>query len=261
MTISLITLGVIGAVAIIALLGLAHWAHTSAEKARTNGYDKGYGDAAWALSRDTARLEEQLARTGARLAQANREHDAMLQDADRRIAIYAGRSYTPDDLATLRRAVKQLKAAAMTFAKFPNQALIEQAQFAMTVAEQIEAMASRIEQQFDGNAPAALPTSHPEADATLLEVAAAATSLTNGKSWLVHGPEGCGKTRNAQAIADALGLTQIVDNWLPGQPVPLTKALVLTNQDGPHHPFTRRTLTFDQGMSLVAAKAKQEAAA
>ncbi|AVO56177.1 hypothetical protein C7A17_00135 [Ectopseudomonas mendocina] len=77
----------------------------------------------------------------------------------------------------------------------------------------------------------------------------------------MHGPEGCGKTKNAQAIAAALGLTEIVDDWQPGQPVPATKALVLTNHEGPHQPFTRRILTFAQAMQLVARHAQRGNAA
>ncbi|MCY1360545.1 hypothetical protein D9M69_471770 [compost metagenome] len=87
----------------------------------------------------------------------------------------------------------------------------------------------------------------------------AANVAPNGKSWLVHGPMRCGKTRHAQAIAAALGLSEIVDDWQPGMRAPTTKALVLTNSEGPFNPFTRRILTFEQAMSLVASK--QEAAA
>lgn len=256
MTVSLITLGVIAALAIIALLGLAALAYVNAQTARTSGYDQGYDDAKKAAVEYTTSLEEQLASAVGRLAKANRDIEAQLQDADRRIAIYAGRSWTRDELATLRRAEKQLKAAALTFAKFPNDALIEQAQFALTVGKQIEALAQRIEQQLDSNTPTALPNAQQEAEVALLEAAAFASGVPNGKSWLVYGPEGCGKTRDSKAIADALGLTEIVDDWQPGEDVPITKALVLTNHPGPHYEFSRRELTYDQAMSLVAAKAK-----
>lgn len=263
MTVSLITLAVIGALTIIALLGLAWLAYANAEVARTNGYDQGYGDAKTAFTEYTTSLEGQLASAVGRLAKANREHDQQLQDADRRIAIYAGRSWTREDLGALRRAEKQLKAAALTFANFPNQALIEQAQFALTVGQQLGVMAHRIEQQLNSNAPTAQPNTQQEAEVALLEAAAFASGVPNGKSWLVYGPEGCGKTRDSQAIADALGLTEIVDNWQPGDPAPITKALVLTNHLGPDFPpFYRRVLSYDQAMSLVAAaKAKQGVAA
>lgn len=267
MTISLITAGVIAAIVIIALLGLAAWARISAETARTNGYDQGYDDAKRAAADYTTSLEEQLTGAVGRLAKANREHDQQLQDADRRIAIYAGRSYTRNELTAIRRAAKQLKLAALTYNQLTTNQVLElsdQARHALTVCGELEQLAQRIEDQLEGNAPTALPNTQQEAEAALLEAAAFAAGVPNGKSWLVYGPDGCGKTRDAQAIADALGLTEIVDDWQPGAPAPITKALVLTNHLGPDHmPFSRRVLSYEQAMSLVAAKAnaKQGAAA
>ena len=267
MTVSLITLGVIAALAIIALLGLAALAYVNAQTARTSGYDQGYDDARKAAADYTASLEEQLSGAVGRLAKANRDIEAQLQDADRRIAIYSGRSYTRDELTSIRRAAKQLKLAALTYSQLTTNQVLElsdQARHALTVCGELEQIAQRIEDQLEGNAPTALPASQPEADAALLEVAAAAATITNGKSWLVYGPKGCGKTRDSQAIADALGLTEIVDDWQPGDPAPITKALVLTNHLGPDFPpFYRRALSYEQAMSLVAAKAnaKQGAAA
>lgn len=259
MTVSLITLAVIGALTIIALLGLAWLAFVNAETARTNGYDQGYGDAKTAFTEYTTSLEEQLTSAVGRLAKANRDIEAQLKDADRRIAIYAGRSYTRDELTTIRRAAKHLKVAALTYDQLKVAEILDlsdQAQRHLTVCGELEQIAQRIEDQLEGTAPTALPTSQPEADVALLEVAAISDNLTNGKSWLVYGPEGCGKTKNAQAIAAALGLTEIVDDWQPGDPAPITKALVLTNHLGPDHmPFSRRVLSYDQAMSLVAAKA------
>lgn len=262
MTVSLITLAIIGALTIIALLGLAWLAFANAKVARTSGYDQGYDDAKRAAAEHTSSLEEQLASAVGRLAKANRDIEAQLQDADRRIAIYAGRSWTRDDITLLKRGAKQLKLAAITYSEFAQANLADPARFALEIGSQLEQLAQRIVQQLDGAALTALPTSQPEADAALLEVAAAAARLTNGKSWLVYGPEGCGKTKNAQAIADALGLTEIVDDWQPGDLAPITKALVLTNDLGPDFPhFYRRALSFEQAMSLVAAKAKQGVAA
>lgn len=37
-------------------------------------------------------------------------------------------------------------------------------------------------------------------------------------------------------------------------PAPTTKTLVLTNSTGPFEPFSRRLLSFEQAMSLVASK-------
>lgn len=71
------------------------------------------------------------------------------------------------------------------------------------------------------------------------------------RSCIVHGPAGCGKSTNAQAIAKALGLSHIHDNWAAGAPVPLLDTLVLTDADNPAWYFNGRVLTFDQAMQLV----------
>lgn len=47
---------------------------------------------------------------------------------------------------------------------------------------------------------------------------------------IVYGPQGCGKTLAAQAMARAMGLTQVVDEWQPGQALQ-PGALHLTNVD------------------------------
>ena len=72
------------------------------------------------------------------------------------------------------------------------------------------------------------------------------------RSCIVHGPAGCGKSTNAQAIAKALGLSHIHDNWAAGAPVPLLDTLVLTSADNPAWYFNGRVLSFDQAMQLVA---------
>ncbi len=35
------------------------------------------------------------------------------------------------------------------------------------------------------------------------------------KTYIVHGPAGCGKTTHADQIADKLGCAVIVDDWYP----------------------------------------------
>lgn len=74
------------------------------------------------------------------------------------------------------------------------------------------------------------------------------------RSCLVHGPAGCGKSTNAQAIAKALGLSQILGNWDAGAPVPLLDTLVLTNADNPAWYFEGRVMTFDQAMQITRQK-------
>lgn len=47
---------------------------------------------------------------------------------------------------------------------------------------------------------------------------------------IIYGPQGCGKTRNAQRLAAHFGLKNILDGW-DGGPIP-ADTLVLTNQPG-----------------------------
>lgn len=58
---------------------------------------------------------------------------------------------------------------------------------------------------------------------------------TQPTTILVYGPAGCGKTRNATRIAQALGLTEIVDNFVLGRGVNYPKygALLLTQTPPP----------------------------
>lgn len=52
-------------------------------------------------------------------------------------------------------------------------------------------------------------------------------------SVIVYGPQGCGKTRNAERIKKILGLKRIVDGWPEGEEKRLesTDVLYLTNLD------------------------------
>ncbi|MOA63022.1 hypothetical protein D3C78_1886100 [compost metagenome] len=76
----------------------------------------------------------------------------------------------------------------------------------------------------------------------------------------MYGPQGCGKTCNARAIADALGLTDILDDWHIGMPFPSFNVLVLTYENGPFTGITRHTLSYEKAMQLVEAKRAEVAA-
>lgn len=39
-------------------------------------------------------------------------------------------------------------------------------------------------------------------------------------SAIIYGPQGCGKTSNAKALAQYLGLGNIIDNWVSGDELP-----------------------------------------
>jgi hypothetical protein len=66
---------------------------------------------------------------------------------------------------------------------------------------------------------------------------------------VVYGPQGCGKTTNAQRIRQALGLQHVIDDWHPGDPKP-ADTLLLTCVDDDSLP-RRRALSFAEAMLLV----------
>jgi Holliday junction resolvasome RuvABC ATP-dependent DNA helicase subunit len=45
---------------------------------------------------------------------------------------------------------------------------------------------------------------------------------------VIYGPQGCGKTTHAAALARHYGKDRIVDDWVPGRPAP-ADTLALTN--------------------------------
>lgn len=144
-----IQLQIIAALAIITLIGLAVWAYRSAQKAHVQGYDLGYDDAKRGHELHLYALQEEighLSRTVVNQRTAHQlERDAIMQDADARIAIYASRALTADDIHTLRIVNKQLLVAAKTYSEFPLANLADQARFALKVAGQIEQLAQRAE--------------------------------------------------------------------------------------------------------------------
>ena len=77
---------------------------------------------------------------------------------------------------------------------------------------------------------------------------------------LIHGPQACGKTRNAQALAAHFGCSSVVDDWNGRDPI-AAGSLVLTNRDDwkAHAlPTARRVMPFARAMreaGLVSAAA------
>lgn len=65
---------------------------------------------------------------------------------------------------------------------------------------------------------------------------------------IVYGPQGCGKTRNAEALRKAFGAKRIVDDWWPGDPAP-RGALLLTHADASELP--PEAVSFDAAMARV----------
>lgn len=75
-----------------------------------------------------------------------------MQDADARIAIFAARTLTADDLLTLGIVHKQLLLAVQTYT---NLQLVEQARFALTAAQRLEQLNKRIAEAFEATLPEA----------------------------------------------------------------------------------------------------------
>ena len=71
---------------------------------------------------------------------------------------------------------------------------------------------------------------------------------------IIYGPQGCGKTRNAEALAAHFGCTSIVDNWDGESEVP-DGALALTSEPAPFpfvpFPFGPMVLELHQACQLA----------
>lgn len=219
------------------------------------GYDAGYADAAKGhvhtitdLREHVSALQQDIAgHTRSRRSQAEihqRALDTVMQDADTRIAIYARRAnpFTAEDRITLQATASQLDVAANTYAGLQAD---DQSRFALQMKRRVLELAERLH-------------------ATLLASGQQETTRPLQKSHLVHGPQACGKTTNARAIAAVLGLSNILDDWHPGMPYPAEDTLVLTNHAADCITFIRSfkycVLTYEQAMQAVELATTKAAA-
>lgn len=141
---------------VLAIIGLAVFAHRTASAARKAGYDQGFEESDQAHTERTNTLHLDLHRHK-RLQEIERqEHqqalESVMQDADARIAIFAARTLTADDLLTLGIVHKQLLLAVQTYT---NLQLVEQARFALTAAQRLEQLNKRIAGAFEATLPEA----------------------------------------------------------------------------------------------------------
>ncbi|SDF23357.1 hypothetical protein [Phytopseudomonas seleniipraecipitans] len=165
--------------------------------------------------------------------------ESISQDADARVKLFAHRALSENELLWVKRAITQLRPAAIAHGTLGNP---QGERDALAVKVQLSAIVGRL---------AALA---PQA------VAADPTQATAGteRSVIVQGPQGCGKTLNAARIAKALGLSKIVDNWQPGDALDKQHTLYLTYHDEAKNMGFRSVMSYDEAMQHVA---KQEAAA
>ncbi|SFM56371.1 AAA family ATPase [Nitrosomonas communis] len=68
-------------------------------------------------------------------------------------------------------------------------------------------------------------------------------------SVIIYGPQGCGKTTNAEKLAKHLGLSNILDEFGPGQELP-EDTLALT-----HVPGMEGALNYDDVMLAMQSEA------
>ena len=74
-------------------------------------------------------------------------------------------------------------------------------------------------------------------------------------SIVIHGPQGCGKTRNAEALRLHYGLNRIVEaDERPQQMLPATGALVLTCCASSLHATGLEFVPFDVAMQEMRGK-------
>lgn len=67
-------------------------------------------------------------------------------------------------------------------------------------------------------------------------------------SVVIHGPQGCGKSMNAQRLARKLGLKTVVDDFDWSQPIPPVGTLLLTCEPPPAGNPHRHVMSFKQAM-------------
>ena len=227
-------------------LALIWWVYTLGH---SHGHDGGYNDGISSGRADQQQridaLHEDLANLHGKLARAETAHELIMQDADTRIAIYSRRSnpLTRDDAKWLRKVSGQLQLLANMHHNLGAETAENWAHAAVAKANNLAALVDDALDAADGPQP---DTQGVDAYVETLNAVG-----HGNRSWLVYGPQMCGKTRNARALANAFGMPNILDDWNPGEPVPATNTLVLTNSEGPFAPFTRRLLPFHVAMRLL----------
>lgn len=77
---------------------------------------------------------------------------------------------------------------------------------------------------------------------------------------VIHGPQGCGKTRNAQALAAHFGCSRIIDDWDGASPLP-EGALALTSATDINLPQRAMVLAFGVAMNDLSKATEMSAPA
>lgn len=78
------------------------------------------------------------------------------------------------------------------------------------------------------------------------------------KTFVIHGPPGCGKTLHAEAFRTLLGAEEVVDDWDGRDPLPSCQALALTQVPPPYPLATTRDiriLSYEIALALLPGQA------
>lgn len=146
--------------------------------------------------------------------------EAISQAADERVQAHTQRCLSDHELLWVKRAIVQLEKSSATYKVIGND---QRTRDTNATREQLQGLVTRM---------------------------AAAPSGAQ-RSVIVYGPEGCGKTRDASRIAEALGLSKIKDDWHRDAPIEAADTLYLTNYAGPYITW-RNVMTYDEAMQRVA---------
>ncbi len=74
---------------------------------------------------------------------------------------------------------------------------------------------------------------------------------TEKDSVIVYGPQGCGKTRNAEILKKHFGVNHIIDGWQRNMKAPSFDHLILTNDLTMGLVSSRRVISYEKAMSIA----------
>lgn len=139
-------LSIVSAILLLGLIAVAVLSSRAARSAREAGYDEGFEDADQSHAEHTNALHEELQRLRNAREIERQGHqqalDAIMQDADARIATYAARSLTADDLKLLKAAKAKLILAGETFSRLHAD---DHAQVVNGYIQRLDQLTARIE--------------------------------------------------------------------------------------------------------------------
>ena len=163
-------LSVICAFLVLALLGLAVYTRLAAENTRAASYDEGSAHSQYAAAERIRELTHTIAhqrhQATVERSEYNQGLEAIMQDADARICLFARRTnpFTADDQAVLSAIASKLELAASTFDGLKSP---DHARFSRTLQQNALNMIERLRVALEHSAATPAHFEHP--DTTLIE--------------------------------------------------------------------------------------------